>query len=148
MNRSEYKKHFKSLTEAFNDYRKDCNMNRTIDTFVEDCCRTESIVKDDACSGLMRLIHASFGMNTEQAEFQDALKKSIFYNKPLDLINLKEELGDMLWYTAIACNELKIDLEDVMATVIRKLKKRYPEKYTDDLANTRDLFEERKALEE
>lgn len=122
-------------------------MNRTIDTFVEDCTRTESIVKDDATLGLLRLLHASLGMNTEQAEFADALKKSIYYNKPLDIVNLKEELGDLLWYVAIACDELDIEIEDIMSTVIKKLKTRFPEKYSDDLAANRDLDAERTVLE-
>ena len=94
-----------------------------------------------------RLVHACFGMQTETAEFTDAVKKSLFYGKPLDTINLKEELGDALWYIAIAMDELDTDFEAEMLRVIKKLSTRYPDKFSDILAENRDLASERKILE-
>ena len=94
-----------------------------------------------------RLVHACFGMQTETAEFTDAVKKSLFYGKPLDIINLKEELGDALWYIAIAMDELDTDFEAEMLRVIKKLRTRYPDKFSDILAENRDLVSERKILE-
>ena len=94
-----------------------------------------------------RLVHACFGMQTETAEFTDAVKKSLFYGKPLDTTNLKEELGDALWYIAIAMDELDTDFEAEMLRVIKKLRARYPDKFSDILAENRDLVSERKVLE-
>lgn len=94
-----------------------------------------------------RLVHACFGMQTETAEFTDAVKKSLFYGKPLDTTNLKEELGDALWYIAIAMDELDTDFEEEMLRVIKKLRARYPDKFSDILAENRDLVSERKVLE-
>ena len=94
-----------------------------------------------------RLVHACFGMQTETAEFTDAVKKSLFYGKPLDTTNLKEELGDALWYIAIAMDELDTDFEAEMLRVIKKLRTRYPDKFSDILAENRDLVSERKILE-
>ena len=94
-----------------------------------------------------RLVHACFGMQTETAEFTDAVKKSLFYGKPLDTTNLKEELGDALWYIAIAMDELDTDFEAEMLRVIKKLRTRYPDKFSDILAENRDLASERKVLE-
>ena len=94
-----------------------------------------------------RLVHACFGMQTETAEFTDAVKKSLFYGKPLDTTNLKEELGDALWYIAIAMDELDTDFEEEMLRVIKKLRARYPDKFSDMLAENRDLVSERKVLE-
>lgn len=122
-------------------------------TFIEDSMRTESsefnmLVDQDAkIYHKERLIHAAFGMQTETAEFTDALKKSLFYGKVLDVTNLKEELGDLLWYVAIAMDELDTDFETEMQRVINKLKVRYPEKFTNELAENRDLDAERQELE-
>lgn len=96
---------------------------------------------------MSRLLHASIGLNTEQAEFADVLKKAMFYGKPLDETNLKEELGDMLWYMAIAMDALNTDFETEMARVIHKLRTRYPDKFSDYQADNRDLAAERQALE-
>lgn len=98
--------------------------------------------------GTIRLLHAGIGLATESAEFQDALKKHIFYGKKMDLVNLGEELGDLMWYLAIAVDELGLDLSEVMETNIKKLKARYGEKFCEESAEYRDLEEERKILEE
>ena len=97
---------------------------------------------------MLRLEHAAFGLCTESGEFMDALKKHIFYGNDLDEVNLAEELGDLLWYVALACNALEINLDDVMSTNINKLTTRYPNKFTSDKALHRDLDAERKILED
>ena len=93
------------------------------------------------------LLHAAIGMQTEAAEFSDMLKKHIFYGKPLDKVNLKEELGDQLWYIAMALRALDTTFEAVMERNIEKLKARYPDKFTEELAENRDLDKEREILE-
>ena len=95
----------------------------------------------------IRLLHAAMGFQTEAAEFTDMLKKHIFYGKKLDEVNLKEELFDMTWYMAIALDELGYTFEEGFQTNIDKLKARYPEKFTEDNANNRDLDTEREILE-
>lgn len=86
-----------------------------------------------------QLLHASMGLVTEAGEFQDALKKAFFYGKELDKANLVEELGDVAWYIAIACNHLGVSLEETFGINIAKLKKRFPEKFTQHAALFRDL---------
>lgn len=121
--------------------------------FIKDAMRTESSNFNPLLDShgdeysKERLIHASFGMQTETAEFTDALKKSLFYGKELDVVNLQEELGDALWYIAIAMDELGTDFETEMRRVINKLKVRYPEKFTNEAAENRDLELERAVLE-
>ena len=83
------------------------------------------------------LLHATLGITGEAGELADAVKKSVFYGKPLDLVNAKEELGDICWYIAQACRTLNFDLDDIMSENIAKLSKRYPEKYTDEHASLR-----------
>ncbi len=113
--------------------------------YIEKAIRTES--KETFFSGKERLLHAGIGLATETGEFLDALKKSVFYGKELDRVNLKEELGDMLWYIAIAMNELGTDFETEMERNIEKLEQRYPEKFTKEKSDNRDLGKERMILE-
>lgn len=83
------------------------------------------------------LIHAAFGIAGESGEIVDAVKKHVFYGKPLDVKNLREEVGDVMWYIALMCRTLNVTLEELMQENIDKLTARYPEKYTDELAITR-----------
>lgn len=120
----------------------------TPDEYVKAAVRTESAVMGLVVQGTeMRLLHASMGLCTEAGEFQDPIKKRLFYNKPLDLVNLEEELGDAMWYVALACDALGISLEGLMEKNLAKLRARYPKKFEDELANNRDLDKERQVLE-
>lgn len=115
--------------------------------FIQEALRTESSIFHNTGLSNERLIHAAFGMQTETAEFTDALKKSIFYGRPLDVVNLREEIGDILWYLALACDELGTTFEAEQARVIAKLKARYPDEFTSNAALNRDLDTERTILE-
>lgn len=94
-----------------------------------------------------RLEHAIDGCVTEAGEMQDAMKKAKYYGKTLDLVNLKEEAGDLLWYLAILFDELGTTFEIEQARVIAKLQARFPDKFTQECAETRDLVKERAVLE-
>ncbi len=97
--------------------------------------------------GIMDDIHMILGIQTESAEIADAYKKYIAYNNPLDLVNVKEEIGDTLWYIANMCNMHGWDLRDILDTNIAKLEARYPEKFTEEQAINRNLLAERQILE-
>jgi NTP pyrophosphatase (non-canonical NTP hydrolase) len=87
------------------------------------------------------------GMQTEAAEIADVYKKHIAYKKELDLVNVKEEIGDLMWYIANLCNMNSWDLREILDTNIAKLEARYPEKFTEEQAINRDLVTERQILE-
>ncbi len=95
-----------------------------------------------------QLIHYALGLATEAGEFQDAVKRYIAYGKALDNTNLKEEVGDIMWYIARICSLYGWDMKDVMDINISKLKARFPEKFTEENAITRDLAKERQILEQ
>ncbi|MCF8060126.1 MAG: nucleoside triphosphate pyrophosphohydrolase family protein [Bacteriovoracaceae bacterium] len=121
--------------------------------YIQDAIRTESTdfqSMDQRLgeNGTKRLLHAGIGLATEAGEFLDALKKHIFYGKELDRVNLKEEMGDIFWYMAIACDELGVEFEPLMERNIAKLKARYGEKFTENKAENRDLESERVILEQ
>jgi NTP pyrophosphatase (non-canonical NTP hydrolase) len=83
------------------------------------------------------LQHAQLGIASEGGEIADTLKKHIAYNQPLDTENLKEELGDLMWYVALGATALGMDLSDICEANIDKLRKRYPDKYSDEHAAAR-----------
>jgi NTP pyrophosphatase (non-canonical NTP hydrolase) len=95
----------------------------------------------------IRLQHAQLGIASEAGEIADQLKKSFFYGKTMDTVNLAEELGDLFWYMALAANELGINFDKIMETNIAKLKKRYGDKFSEVRAVTRNLDVEREILE-
>lgn len=87
------------------------------------------------------------GISTEAGELLDAYKKHFAYGKPLDIVNVAEEIGDQLWYQANLCVMLDLNPEEIMYRCIQKLKQRYPEKFDSTLAIHRDLEAEREILE-
>jgi NTP pyrophosphatase (non-canonical NTP hydrolase) len=120
--------------------------------YIQNAIRTESteftaMNERLTSDGTKRLLHAGIGLSTEAGEFLDTLKKHIFYGKELDRVNLKEEMGDLFWYLAIACDELGVEFEPLMETNIAKLKARYGEKFSEQKAEHRDLNHERMILE-
>lgn len=83
------------------------------------------------------LLHAQIGINTESGEFGDAIKKTLIYGQDIDTDNMKEELGDLLWYIALAARALDTSIESLIEDNHNKLKIRYPEKFTEELAKER-----------
>ncbi len=92
-------------------------------------------------------IHMVMGMSTEVGEILDVFKKKLAYNKNIDWINVKEEIGDLMWYVANFCRTNNFDLYKILETNIEKLEARYPEKFTQDKAIFRNLKKERQILE-
>jgi len=93
------------------------------------------------------LQHAVLGIGTEAGELLDAYKKNRFYAAPLDRVNLKEEIGDLMWYVAMLCRNKGFDLHECLDLNIAKLKRRYPNAFDEVKAVYRNLPAERNALE-
>lgn len=114
-----------------------------LEEYIEAAGRTDAPLGDDFKHGL----HMVIGMATEVGELQDIYKKRLAYDKPIDEVNEKEELGDLMWYIANHVRWKGWDLEEIMQTNIDKLKARFPEKFDNEKALNRDLTKERKILE-
>lgn len=67
------------------------------------------------------------GLAGETGEVVDYLKKVLFHGHALSPEVVKKELGDVLWYVAVLADELGLDLDEVMAANIAKLRARYPD---------------------
>jgi NTP pyrophosphatase (non-canonical NTP hydrolase) len=76
-------------------------------------------------------LHMAIGLCTEAGELLDAYKKGIFYGRGINLQNVREEIGDIVWYLEILMDEIGYSYEEAKEDVIQKLAKRYPEKFED-----------------
>jgi len=95
-----------------------------------------------------RLLHAVLGISDEAGELTGAIKKSLMYGKDLDLVNIAEELGDLIWYVFLAIDSLGLTIERVQEINSAKLNEaRYKEGFSHDEAINRDLKRERDVLE-
>jgi NTP pyrophosphatase (non-canonical NTP hydrolase) len=88
-------------------------------------------------------LHMAVGISGEAGELLDAIKKAVIYRKPLDVINVIEELGDLEFYMEGLRQSLSISREDCIAANIAKLGKRYESfRYSDSAAQSRADKEE------
>jgi len=90
--------------------------------------------KDVAMIDPVRVLHGCIGIATESGELLSSVEKRIYYGQPFDYPNFREEIGDVLWYVALLCNALEIPMEHAMQCNIKKLQKRYPDKFDTELS--------------
>lgn len=83
------------------------------------------------------LMHAAMGLCSDAGEACDVIKAHTIYGKDLDVEHLIEELGDSLWFIVLGARTAGVTLEQIARSNIRKLAKRYPDKYSDTLAVAR-----------
>jgi NTP pyrophosphatase (non-canonical NTP hydrolase) len=87
------------------------------------------VTLDEKGANIERLLTAGVGINAEGGEFLEIIKKMVFQGKPWNDDNREHliiELGDLMWYVAQACMALGVSFDDVIATNVKKLEKRYP----------------------
>lgn len=84
-----------------------------------------------------RMVHASLGICTEAGEIGTTVKAHWIYGRPVDYGNLIEEIGDLLFYIEALCQTIGVEMNDCMAANVAKLRKRYPNGYSDQAANER-----------
>lgn len=75
---------------------------------------------------------AALGVAGESGEFADAIKKVIYHGHPIDRTALVKELGDVLWYIALAAHALNASLETVAMANLEKLRRRYPDGFSHE----------------
>ena len=88
--------------------------------------------------------HMATGITGEAGELLDAIKKHVAYNKPLDVVNVVEELGDLEFYMEGLRQALNITRQETLDRNIEKLRKgtkekaaRYAAGYSDQAATDR-----------
>jgi NTP pyrophosphatase (non-canonical NTP hydrolase) len=85
--------------------------------------------------------HMTLGVITETGEVIDIFKKLLAYNKPMDLVNLGEEIADIAWYVVNNCTNqnlvLNEDFEEAFEYCTNLVK--------EDMFNVEDLSPEHKS---
>jgi NTP pyrophosphatase (non-canonical NTP hydrolase) len=89
-----------------------------------------------------RLAAAGLGAAGEAGEIADHIKKHIAHGHELDHEKLIKEIGDELWYLAELATLLGIDLSTIAMKNVEKLKKRYPEGFSEERSINRNEEEE------
>lgn len=78
------------------------------------------------------LCATGLGLTGEAGETADYIKKVLLHGHSLDKQKLARELGDVLWYVALGASTLQMSLSEIAQINIDKLKKRYPEGFSEE----------------
>ncbi len=84
-----------------------------------------------------RVVNAALGLSGESGEVCDLLKKHFGHGHELNEEKLAEELGDLLWYVAEMASAFGLSLGEIAAGNIAKLRKRYPEGFSQEASRNR-----------
>jgi len=66
------------------------------------------------------------GITGEAGDVASCIKKTFAHKNDVK-DGIKENIGDMFWYTAMICNFFNWDLQEILNMNIEKLRKRYPQ---------------------
>ena len=72
----------------------------------------------------------ALGLTGEAGEFAELIKKYVYHGHDLDVVKATKELGDLLWYVAVAASDLGVTLQWVAERNIAKLRERYPDGFS------------------
>jgi NTP pyrophosphatase (non-canonical NTP hydrolase) len=105
----------------------------TIDDFQREAART----MNGGLSEEQRLVDAAAGLAEEAGEVLGLVRKHAFMGHPLDRERIERELGDALWCLAAVATCLGLTLGEVASGNADKLRRRYPEGYSDEASRAR-----------
>ena len=97
----------------------------SFEKMVESLAKDGELIRSEITADDAHALHMIMGVAGEVGELLDAIKKSIFYRKPLDAVNVVEELGDIEFYLEGLRQGLCIDRDGVIEANMRKLGRRY-----------------------
>ena len=84
-----------------------------------------AVIKQEVTPEQANLLHMVIGASGEVGELVDTIKKHVIYQKPLDVENVKEELGDLLFYMSNLMQSVGLSFEEVLQHNVDKLSVRY-----------------------
>ncbi len=64
------------------------------------------------------LIHAALGMTSDTGELLECVAEPLVFGNEVDVVNLTEELGDVIWFTNLAASVLNLDLQTAYVKAI------------------------------
>lgn len=84
-------------------------------------------------------MHALHGLAGEVGEIHSLFQK-VYQGHPMFVGDMMKELGDLLWFAAELCTANQTSLEEVAQKNIDKLKKRYPEGFSEERSVNREAY--------
>ena len=93
--------------------------------FVRQLCKPGRDITAELTPSDAHLLHMAIGISGEAGEMLDAVKKAAIYRRQLDIANVREEAGDILFYLTGLLDALGIELQDVITENMEKLSLRY-----------------------
>jgi NTP pyrophosphatase (non-canonical NTP hydrolase) len=84
-----------------------------------------------------RLVDAAAGLAEEAGEVLGLVRKHAYMGHPIDRERVTRELSDALWCLAAVATSVGVTLGDVAAANLEKLRRRYPEGYSDEASRAR-----------
>jgi NTP pyrophosphatase (non-canonical NTP hydrolase) len=85
-----------------------------------------------------QLLNAAMGLSGESGELMDHIKKWQYHGHSLDQEYVLKEIGDVLWYVALACWAIQAPMSRVMEENIKKLSARYGSKFSEERSRNRE----------
>lgn len=92
---------------------------------VKALCKDGGAIKQEMTAMNAHRLHMCLGIAGEAGEVVDVVKKAIIYEKPIDIVDLMKEMGDLEFYLEGLRQSYGINREDVLELNIEKLSKRY-----------------------
>ena len=96
------------------------------------CCERMLDALSEPYADVGGIINASLGLSGETGELNDIIKKAIFHGHTMDLVKIKKEISDIMWYVALMCESFGFDMDEIMQLNIDKLKARYPDGFSTE----------------
>lgn len=134
------------------EYDKDNKLNSI--GLVRDANKKDTELHEHLSQEQKDILHAVIGIATEAGELIEALidgfsklQKGVAATDAFDHVNLREEVGDVLWYVQLLLNSIGSTIPEAMTINDRKLETRYGPAFSESKANERDLSAERTVLE-
>lgn len=90
--------------------------------YQELCKRTANKIDDPE----KEIMGWGLGVCGESGDLAGCIKKTIGHKND-QIVGVKENVGDTMWYLAMICNFYGWDMDEVLVENIEKLRKRYPE---------------------
>jgi NTP pyrophosphatase (non-canonical NTP hydrolase) len=88
-------------------------------------------------SSEQRLVDAAAGLAEEAGEVLGLVRKHVYMRHELDRERVVRELGDALWCLAGVATSVGATLSEVAAANVEKLRRRYPDGYSDEASRAR-----------
>lgn len=80
-----------------------------------------------------RILNWALGLAGEMGELVDPIKKHFFHKKPVDVVKLMLEAGDLLYYLNALVREFGYTLEQVAEMNVDKLRARHPRGFQTEI---------------